>query len=94
MGPSLHATQFEPRAHSVQRLALLLGEKPGQLFGMLADLFPRGVAKRPAFGVGYFRPFRKRGVGGSDRVIEIGRAGLAVGAEPTTAPVDGLRTSK
>jgi len=29
-----------------------------------------------------------------DRVIEIGRAGLAVGAEPTTAPVDGLRTSK
>ena len=75
VGPGLHAAEFEPRAHAVERLALLLGQKPGQFLGVFADFLSRGMTQRATLGVGHFRPFGERRARCRDCAIEIGRCG-------------------
>ena len=40
VGPGLDAAELEPRSHAIERLALLLGEQPGQFLGVFPDFVP------------------------------------------------------
>jgi hypothetical protein len=72
---AVDAAQFEARSHAVERLALLLRQKPGQLLGVFADFLSRGMTQRATLGVGHFRPIGERRARRRDCAIEISCGG-------------------
>jgi hypothetical protein len=73
--PRLDAAELKTRAHTVERLALLLGQKAGKLIRMLINFIGDGVAQLAALRVWCLRPCGESFSRGGDGVVEISRAG-------------------